>query len=464
MSKRVGFSILAAGQGTRMKINTPKPLAPICGKKLIDFPLWCAQRFCTEQSLNSLFGVVVGHGKELVMDHLRGAENLHFPVQEQQLGTADALKAYFEGTPGAKETDYTVVLCADTPLIRPHHLEAMFEQLESENLDGVVAAFTAENPKGYGRIVGNSSSTGFQIIEEKDASDEEKSIDLVNSGLYMLRTEFVLKHLYNIGSENKSGEFYLTDLFQKDTKVKVASFEKESDFLGVNDLVQLHRASRLVYKEVAEDHLLKGVIIVDRDHTYIEVGVKIAPEVIIYPNNHLMGDTEIGEGCILEPGCMIKNSKVSSGSHIKAYSYFENAIVGNDCVIGPFARLREGSNIGPENKIGNFVETKKVEFDKGVKVSHLSYVGDAEIGENVNIGCGFITCNYDGANKHKTKIGKNTFIGSDSQMIAPINIGEEAYVGSGSTINQDVPDGAFAIARGRQVTKEGMAKRFIKKK
>lgn len=464
MSKTVGFSILAAGQGTRLKLDTPKPLVEINGRKLMEFPLKESQKFAKNNSLKPIFGIVVGHGKESVIETFN-SDNFHFPVQEKQLGTADALKSYFNGTPGSKETEYTVVLCADTPLIRAHHIETLYSEVVKNNLDGAVATFTAENPYGYGRILTDDLNTnGFVIREEKDASDEERKTQTVNSGFYILKTSFVLEHLFNIKSENKSGEFYLTDLFQHDFAVRAVNFPDEIDFMGVNDLKQLQFASFRLYAEKNDLLMEQGVRIMDARHTFIEYDVEIGAGTIVYHGCHIFNGSIVGENCIIEPGCFIKNSTIASNTHIKAYSYFERANIGSDCAVGPFARLREGSNIGDESKIGNFVETKKANLEKGVKVSHLSYVGDAEIGENVNIGCGFITCNYDGANKHLTKIGKDSFIGSDTQMIAPINIGEAAYIGSGSTINQDVPDGAFAIARGRQVTKEGMAKKFIKKK
>jgi bifunctional UDP-N-acetylglucosamine pyrophosphorylase/glucosamine-1-phosphate N-acetyltransferase len=286
----------------------------------------------------------------------------------------------------------------------------------------------------------------------------------VNSGLYILKTEYIKSYLYNIDSENKSNELYLTDLFKKGADVRTVVFENEIEFLGVNNLVQLSQAEQELKKIKIENLQLSGVRFLDPSSAYIEESVMIGAGSVVYPNVSLFGRTTIGKNTTLENGVIIKDSSISSNNLLKAYTYIEGAKIHENCAVGPMARIREGSEFDANCKIGNFVETKKASLDKGVKVSHLSYVGDAEIGENTNIGCGFITCNYDGANKHLTKIGKNSFIGSDCQMIAPVTIGDEAYVGSGSTINKDIPDGSFGIARQRQVNRDGLAKKFIKKK
>lgn len=466
MNKKIGIAILAAGLGTRLKLKSAKALAPICGRRLIDFPISEAFKFAFSKNLDPLFGIVTGAYREDVESYVNqryeDQNAIRFAFQKEQLGTADALRSYFHDIQEASSTDYTLVLCADTPLIRSHHLEVLVDELEKNNLDGVAAVFETPSPKGYGRII--KANPGFHIVEEKDASEEGKNVTIVNSGLYLLKTDYINQHLESIGSENKSGEFYLTDIFQDNRKVQAITFESERDFLGVNTLEQLSNAAMSARMEKNKHLMSEGVLIVDHRHTYIDYDVEIGPGSTIMPGTHLLGSTVIGSGAVVEPGCFIKNSDISDNVHVKAYSYFESAKVGESAAIGPYARLREGTDIGPESKIGNFVETKKSKLDRGVKVSHLSYVGDAEIGENTNIGCGFITCNYDGANKHKTIIGKDSFIGSDSQMIAPVTLGDRVFVGSGSTINQDIPSDAMGIARTRQVTKEGMAKRFLKTK
>lgn len=458
-----GLVILAAGQGTRLKMNIPKPLAPISGRKLVDFSIRAANDFLHIKKRRGKICLVLGHGKDVVESHLQKHwatcpwEVAH---QKQQNGTADALRSYFNDVPAAKDRTYTVVLCADTPLITMQEIDTLVSVLEKENLDGVAATFIDEKPFGYGRIVRDKNA--FKIVEEKNASVEEKKITEVNSGLYVLRTSFVLKHLFEVKANDSTREFYLTDLFQFERKVKAITFEDKAPFGGVNDLKQLQEASELLRDRMIVQAQAQGVRFISPKDTYIDDTVTFKGAGLIYPNCILEGDTSLGDNVTLEAGVIIKNSSVAANSKVLAYSYLEHAIVHEEATIGPFARLREGTEIGARSKIGNFVETKKANLAEEVKVSHLSYVGDAEIGARTNIGCGFVTCNYDGAKKHKTIIGADSFIGSDSQMIAPVTIGANCYVASGSTINQDLADGDFAIARAKQVTKVGMAKRFIK--
>jgi bifunctional UDP-N-acetylglucosamine pyrophosphorylase/glucosamine-1-phosphate N-acetyltransferase len=465
MADKIGIAVLAAGLGKRMGVDTAKPLIPLMGRKLVDYSLQAANEFCVEQSLDVKFGIVVGHQKEKVEEYLKKEyENLSidFPVQKEQKGTADALRAYFEGCTGATSTDYTLVICADTPLITKSELSSLWETLKSEKWNSIAASFKTNKPTGYGRII--RADKGFRIVEEKDANEEERKVNEVNSGLYLFETKTILNNLKSVDSNNKAGEFYLTDVFQKDAEVGALCFESERPFLGVNSPVQLGDALHGLKLRINEEHQSRGVLILERAHTYIEPTVKIEPGATIFPGCYLHGKTTISTGAHLEPGCVIKDSHIASDVLIKAYSYLENAKVSSASQVGPYARLRPGTELGENCKIGNFVEIKKAKLDESVSISHLSYVGDAEIGENVNIGCGFITCNYDGEAKHKTVIGKNSFIGSDTQVIAPINIGESVFVASGSTINQDIPSEAFSLSRGRQVIKEKLASRFLKGK
>lgn len=467
MIKKIGGVILAAGQGTRLKMDIPKPLAPIMGQTLVDYPITALSNFYAGQSAAGLISLVVGHRKEEVIDHVKNfhgnlIKKIHFPYQERQLGTADALKCYFDQVEDAKETDYTIVLCADTPLIRSNELEELLHVLENGKLDGVVATFFESNPTGYGRIV--RSSKGLHIVEEKDATDDIRKITEVNSGVYILKTEFILQHLGQIDSNNNSNEFYLTDLFQDDFLVEAVSFADKELFLGVNNLFQLNTAEKYLRKRKIAQQVEKGVYFLDPDSVSIDERSELSLGCKVYSSVLVEGNSKIGVGSTLEQGVVVKNSTILENTTVKAYSYIDDSTVSKGASIGPFAHLRPGSKIGEGCKVGNFVETKKSILKPGSKVSHLSYVGDAEIGENTNIGCGFITCNYDGANKHKTVIGKNSFIGSDSQMIAPITIGDGCYVASGSTITNDLKDGDFAVARSRQETKPNLARRFIKTK
>lgn len=462
MSDKIGIVLLAAGEGKRLRLSVPKPLAPLKNKKLIDYPLNAASKFVKENSLVAKTAVVVGHKKEMVIAHLEN-NDIEFPVQEKQLGTADALKSYFENTSFAESCSHTLVLCADTPLLNEETLSSLYKELKEKDLDAIAATFKDENPYGYGRIL-KAGEKGFNIIEEKDATDEQRKINEVNSGLYLFKTDFILSALNSVDSNNKAGEFYLTDVFSKDANVKALCFDNKDIFLGVNTLAQLEQARKILNKNKVNSLMNEGVIIIDPDTVYIDENVEVAADATIYPNSFLMGSTIIGKSSIVEPGCIIKDSIIGDNVYLKAYSHLEKAKVENFAAVGPYARLRPGTILGEKTKIGNFVETKNSTLEKGVSVSHLSYVGDAEVGEETNIGCGFITCNYDGAEKHKTIIGKRVFVGSDTQTIAPIKIGDNSFIGSGSTISKDVPAKAFSIARGRQENRENLAYRFLRGK
>jgi bifunctional UDP-N-acetylglucosamine pyrophosphorylase/glucosamine-1-phosphate N-acetyltransferase len=457
MSDEISIVILAAGKGTRLKMDVPKPLAPIGDLTLVDFVIESAQDF-------GKLHLITGHQNDLVESHIKEKwPNLksEYILQKEQLGTGHAVKTYFEGATHPERFKYTIVACADTPLLDKETFQKLIDEI-NDGFDAVCATFIEDNPTGYGRII--RADKGFSIVEEKDASDEQRKITEVNSGLYIFKTEYLKNHIFDLKSDNKAGEFYLTDTCKEGANVTPLVFEDKDIFLGVNNLLQLSIADRKLRNRNMKSLLLdKGVRLIDMSHSYVYSN-DIGEGTTIYPNVQIDSKTKIGKNAVIEAGCIINNSVIEDGVHLKAYTYLTDAIVRKDAKVGPMAQLRPGSDIGEGSKLGNFVEVKKSKLDKKVSVSHLSYVGDAEIGQNVNIGCGFITCNYDGANKHKTIIKEGSFIGSDCQMVAPVTIGKEAYVGSGSTINKDVPDGAFAIARERQVTKEGMAKKFIKKK
>lgn len=466
MTKSIGIVILAAGKGTRMKIDTPKALVTSLGRPILDYVVDASFEFAQKSALKAEIGVVIGHRKELLEEwyntHPQKSQ-MKTAWQRQQNGTADALKACFQDQPHFWNHEYTLVACADTPLLTCGEFEKIFEMFKAHpELVGVAATFTAHEPKGYGRII--AGKKGFHIVEEKDATEQERKITEVNSGVYILKTSHVKKVLATIGNSNKSGEFYLTDLFQDDYEVKALKFTSEIPFLGINTLAQLAEVESFHQKQKINQLMADGVRFLKPETSFVEHSVKIAAGATIYPNVTLLGSTTIGANVVVESGCLVRNSTLHSECEILSGSHLEECIVHTGASIGPMARLRPGADIGPDAKIGNFVEVKKSKLAKGAKVSHLSYIGDAEIGENSNIGCGFITCNYDGANKHKTKIGSNTFIGSDCQAVAPIEIGNDAFVAAGSTITKSIPDGGFGIARSQQVTKEGAAKKFLKTK
>ena len=457
-----GLVILAAGKGKRLKTSFPKPLAPILGKTLVD----CVVRSVKRVLPSSPFSFVIGHEKELVESHIKSQsyfnkDQMEFVFQEQQNGTGHALKMALENSLKIQKAEYIIVLCADTPCLSSELFEKMIAG--KKDFDALVVTFKPENPFGYGRVFDDGKGK-VSIVEEKEASESEAKHEIVNSGIYIFKRDFLLKTIGNLNNENASNEFYLTDLMSFTDNAGSILATDPMEFIGVNDLVQLNQAENYLRKNKLHQLMLGGVVIKDIETTSIDLDVTIASDSIIHPNVEILGNTTIGAGSLVERGSIIRDSQIGNSCVIKANSYIDQSLVSDQVKIGPMAQLRPGSQLGHGTKIGNFVELKKAKLDEQVSVSHLSYVGDAEIGAGSNLGCGFVSCNYDGANKSLTKIGKNTFIGSDSQMVAPVNIGDNCYVASGSTINQDMPDGSFAIARSRQVTKEGMARKFLKKK
>ena len=466
MAETMAAVILAAGEGTRMKIPFTKPLIPIAGRRLIDFPIQELDIFFKKEKIEGRIAVVTGFEKEQVEKYLQERFSSQIPLsltfQKKQLGTADALKSYFAQDKQAKKRDYTLVVCADTPMIQQEDFKFLYRELKKHNKDAVAATFNASNSASYGRVV--RADGGFHIVEYKDANETIRKITEVNSGLYIFKTQFILDYLGQIDKKNKAGEFYLTDIFKDNLNVLAVSFANAETFFGVNTLLELDHVEDCLRRRKNRALLNGGVRFLSFRHTYLQYDVKVDSGSCLYPNVIIEGNSIIGKNTLIESGVVIKNCIIEEGARILANSYLEDSIVRRNASVGPFARLRPGSDVGISAKVGNFVEIKKAVLEKEVKVSHLSYVGDAHIGEKSNIGCGFITCNYDGMEKHQTKIGKESFVGSDSQTIAPVTIGDRCYIGSGSTINKDVPDDSFAVARSRQITMEGQAKRFFKKK
>ncbi|MBF0359743.1 MAG: bifunctional UDP-N-acetylglucosamine diphosphorylase/glucosamine-1-phosphate N-acetyltransferase GlmU [Oligoflexia bacterium] len=470
MKTKISAVILAAGEGKRLKIREVKALAPILGQRMIDYPIEEFKKFVHKRSLDWDVGIVIGHRRDEVREYLekKYSDSIFLAIQEQQLGTADAINSYFKAynerfvKHSDKHSDYTLVICADTPLIRAEDMDYLFSQIiESSNeIVAVAATFLAANPLGYGRIV-RGNVNGFHIVEEKDLDNSTREIKEVNSGFYIFKTSYLIQALSEIKNNNNAGEFYLTDAFEDSAAVKAVLFNNGNKFLGVNTLEQLEEIEKIFRREKISSLREEGVRFVDADSVFIDYAVKIGRNSLVYPGVVLEGECNIGERVVLESGSVIRQTIIENDVVIKAYTYIEDSIIKSKAQIGPFAHLRPASDIGENVKVGNFVEVKKSILRKGVKVSHLSYVGDAEVGEESNVGCGFITCNYDGKKKHKTTIGKNVFIGSDCQAVAPVEIASNSFVAAGSTITENIPEGGFAIARSRQVTKPGMAKRFL---
>jgi bifunctional UDP-N-acetylglucosamine pyrophosphorylase/glucosamine-1-phosphate N-acetyltransferase len=382
-------------------------------------------------------------------------------VQKQPLGTANAVASArktlenFEG--------YVLVLCGDVPLVRKETLEAFTKEVFSKSAMLGVLTMQPDFAAGYGRIVRDLDGKVVKIVEAKDASEDELKIREVNSGVLCFDSEWLFKSLKKVGCENAKGEYYLTDLvgiaLKEDLPVVAWKAENYEELLGINTRVDLARTYELLRERINKEHMLSGVGIQDIRHTNIDSGVKIGVDTTIMPYAFIGGKTKIGSNCVIENGVVIKDCIIENGVHIKAYSVLEKSHVRGEAVIGPFARLRPDSKIGRKAKVGNFVELKKCEMKNGAKANHLTYLGDAVVGERANVGCGTITCNYDGYAKYMTIIGDDAFIGSDTQFVAPVRIGKGAVIGAGSTITKNVPAGDLSLSRAPQTFSKGWSKR-----
>lgn len=446
--------ILAAGQGTRMKSSLYKVLHPVCGKPMVQHVL----DQVTKLTLSKVV-TVVGHGAEKVKSEL--GDRTEYALQGEQLGTAHAVMqaaSFLENEEGT-----TIVICGDTPLIPAETMSALLEHHQETKAKATILTAKAEDPTGYGRIVRNQEGTVEKIVEHKDATEAERAIAEINTGTYCFDNKELFKALNNVSNDNVQGEYYLPDvieILQKEGKVisayQTASFEET---LGVNDRIALSQAEKFMKKRINNEHMRNGVTIIDPDNTYISVDAKIGRDTTIYPGTMIIGETVIGEECVIGPNTEIKNCKIDHKTTIRQ-SVAHDSEIGSEVQVGPFAHIRPSSHISDEVKIGNFVEVKKSSMGKGSKASHLSYIGDAEVGSDVNLGCGSITVNYDGKNKFLTKIEDGAFIGCNSNLVAPVTVGKGAYVAAGSTVTNDVPEKALSVARARQVNKENYVDRL----
>jgi bifunctional UDP-N-acetylglucosamine pyrophosphorylase/glucosamine-1-phosphate N-acetyltransferase len=450
--KSLATVILAAGKGTRMKSAQPKVLHPLCGQPLIHYPVRLARQLGSTTTV-----LVVGHGAETVESAL-AAENVVFALQAEQLGTGHALLC---AQPALADFSGTILLlCGDVPLLRAATIAQLLDYHHAQGASVTVLTATLENPYGYGRVVRDGDEV-VAIVEEKDATPELRTIREINTGIYCFAAPFVFTALSQVGCNNAQGEYYLTDVLalarSAGRKVCALAAAEGEEAMGINDRVQLADADALLRLRINRQHQRAGVTIIDPLATYIEPSVEIGADTIIHPGAHLRGATKVAGNCIVEPGAMITDSSLGEGVHIKAGSIVEASEIGPGCAIGPMAHLRTGTILLGDNKIGNFVETKKARFGRKSQASHLTYIGDAEVGERVNFGCGTITCNYDGVNKYRTTIGDDVFVGSDTQFIAPVTIGSGSLIAAGSTITKDVPADALALSRCDQKVIEGWA-------
>ena len=449
---QIAAIILAAGKGTRMKSDLVKVMHPIGERPMISWPVQVAKNAGANR-----IAVVVGHQAERVREFFSGDGSITFAVQNDQLGTGHAVASAREALEGFKGT--VLILCGDVPLLRQETLSSMLAAHDSRGAAITVLTTHLENPFGYGRVIKREGGRISRIVEEKDASSEEKEISEVNSGIYCVSSEFLFDAVSGLKNDNAQGEYYLTDIVKAAAEKNLLSLayltDESEEVMGVNDRVQLSVAASILRVRINRELMLSGVTMIDPSAVYIEAGVEIGPDSVIYPNVHIRGRSRLGKGCLVEPGVVIRDCVIGERVTIKAGSILSESQVGDEASIGPMAHLRPGSNLGAHVKIGNFVETKKIVMGEGSKASHLTYLGDAEIGSDVNIGCGTITCNYDGVRKHKTTIGDRVFVGSDVQLVAPVTIGSNSLIAAGTTVTMDVPPDSLAIARTPQVNKEG---------
>jgi bifunctional UDP-N-acetylglucosamine pyrophosphorylase/glucosamine-1-phosphate N-acetyltransferase len=466
-SSDVHLVILAAGKGTRMKSARPKVLHRVAGAPMIDYVLRTAATLAPRS-----ITVVIGHQADDLKTALARYSGLRTVVQEPQLGTGHALRItepLFDGTKGT-----LVLLSGDVPLLSAKSLKDLVVRHSTTGAAATVITSVVANPHGYGRIVRTGDAGApegeqiARIVEERDATDAERQIREINSGIYAFSVEGLFDALRELKSDNAQREYYLPDLVARfraqGRGVQTMVVGNPNEIQGINSRSELAAVSRIVRQRKNEELMAAGVTIQDPATTYIDESVTVGPDTVIHPGVTLQGTTAIGEGCEIYGGARISNSRLADRVTVLDHCVIADTSIGSGATIGPFAHLRNEAQVGARTKVGNFVEMKRTTFGEGSKAMHLSYLGDAVIGENVNIGAGTITCNYDGTHKHTTTIEKGAFIGSDTQLIAPVTVGADAYVGTGTTVREPVPPGALAVSAGKQRNIEGWVEQKKKRR
>lgn len=435
--------ILAAGKGTRMKSRRPKVLHEIAGRPMLHYVLDVARRAGAGRVV-----VIAGCGFDEVSRAAAGAEVVR---QEPQLGTAHAL---LQAEPALRGFEgELLVLCGDTPLLTGATLEGLAMHHRRSGAVATVLTARLDDPTGYGRVIRDGAGNVCRIVEHRDATEEELAVNEVNTGIYCFNSPLVFDYLRRVSPVNTQGEYYLTDVvgLMVGDGLRVASYQAPvaDEVMGINDRIQLARAGEVLRRRILEDLMREGVTVVDPASTFVGPLVKVGPDTVIHPFTIIEGETVIGEECVIGPGARLYSAILGDGVAVQ-YAVIVESRLADRCTVGPFAYIRPGCEIGPGAKVGDFVEIKNSRVGQGSKVPHLTYVGDAEIGAGVNIGAGTITCNYDGVKKHRTVIGDGAFIGSNTNLVAPVVVGPGAYIAAGSTITRDVPPGALGVARSRQ--------------
>lgn len=450
--------ILAAGQGKRINSNIPKVLHKVCGKEMVNHVIDTLRRTNVED-----INVIIGKGAELVKTNTE-SRSVTYSMQEEQLGTGHAVKCAADFLKGKKGT--VAVFCGDAPLIKEDTINKMFDEHLANKNSATVLTSILDDATGYGRII-RSGDEVLKIVEHKDCNAEELKVNEMNAGVYCFDIELLLESLEKLSNSNAQGEYYLTDVIGilKEEKYRVGAVITDyEETIGVNSRVQLSQVESILRNRINTKHMENGITLIDSSSTYIGVDVQIGRDTIIYPGNVIEGNTVIGENCILYPNSRISDSVIENNVEIQSSVILQSRI-GNNTTVGPFAYIRPESVIGNDVRVGDFVEIKKSTIGDNTKVSHLTYIGDAEVGENCNFGCGTVTVNYDGKNKNKTIIGNNSFIGCNTNLISPVKVEDNTYIAAGSTITNDVKEGELAVARAKQrnvkdwVTKRGLTKK-----
>lgn len=435
--------VLAAGKGTRMRSALPKVLHPVAHKPMVQHVIDTAR-----QLDSSAIHVIYGHGAEALLERL-GGQQLNFVEQAEQLGTGHAVQ---QVVPHLADDEHVLILYGDVPLTRLETLQSLVDAGQTTEL--ALLTVTLPDPTGYGRILRDVDGNITGIVEQKDATAEQLQVTEANTGMMLAQGKALKRWLSALSNDNAQGEYYLTDIVAMAAQegVRIASTQPQDihEVEGANNRVQLAALERAYQQRQAEQLMIDGATLLDPARVDVRGTVTIANDVAVDVNVIFEGHVELGEGVVIESNCILRNCIIAAGTRIKSHSIIEEAQVGEHCEVGPYARLRPGSVLEQGAKVGNFVEMKKSKLGKGSKANHLTYLGDAIIGEHVNIGAGTITCNYDGVNKSTTQIDDGAFIGSNSSLVAPVRIGKQATVGAGSTITKDVEDTELGIARGKQ--------------